>query len=423
MRMCTRCVLPETYRNISFDAAGVCNYCRTYDEVEQRLTDWETLGRLRDERIERVRGTQPYDALIGLSGGKDSSWIALQLSKRHGLKVLGFTFDNGFLTDYARNNIKLVADRLGIEHFFHDVDWQLHKQFYASAVRWFGTPCFGCSYSSYAFSYKLGFERGIPLVVHGRSRPQMFRELLAGSPDPFLPMVKLNINPYDRRANLEASLEAKRRMEGFLALAIRDRAMRERFYSEFFPPVEQILEAESIPEFIGYFLYQPYDEGAMMDELEAELGWKRPDDRDLLTHPDCEIHNAAAYIHKQVNRYPLLSFELSVMIREGQMTREAALERLAKEPGESFVPEETLEYMCRRLDVPRGDLPRIWARLRLRNRLRNEMLRLKRWVMKPELHLDPGSGEPTRPLDRLVAILERHYRGLLTRAKGGGTAA
>lgn len=411
-RMCSRCVLPDTYRNITFDRQGVCNYCRTYDEVRARLTDWDRLGRLRDERIARVRGKQTYDALIGISGGKDSSWIALQLSRRHGLNVLGFTFDNGFLTDYARDNIRRVADRLGIDHFFHETDWGLHKQFYASAVRWFGTPCFGCSYSSYAFSYKLGFERGIPLVVHGRSRPQMFRELLAGSPDPFLPMVRLNINPYHRESNLRASLEAKRRMETFLDMAIRERGMRERFYQEFFPPVDRIMGAETLPEFIGYFLYQPYDERALMDELESEIGWQRPDEADLLTHPDCAIHDAAAYIHKQVNRYPLLSFELSVMIREGQMSREEALDRLAKEPGESFVPEDTLDYMCGRLDVPRSALPWIWARLRLRNRVRNRLLRTRNWLLQPELELGPDTGGDPGLTERARSVVQRHIRGL-----------
>jgi hypothetical protein len=419
MRMCTRCVLPETYRNITYARAGVCNYCRTYDEVKARLTDWDTLGRLRDQRIERVRGRHAYDALIGISGGKDSSWIALQLSRRHKLKVLGFTFDNGFLTDYARNNIKLVAEKLGIEHFFHETDWSLHKEFYASAVRFFGTPCFGCSYSSYAFSYKLGFERDIPLVVHGRSRPQMFRELLAGSPDPFLPMVKLNINPYDGETNLQASLEAKARMEKFLAMAIRDRGLRERFYQEFFPPVDRIMAASELPEFIGYFLYQPYDERAMMDELESEIGWTRPDENELLTHPDCSVHNAAAYIHKQVNRYPLLSFELSVMIREGEMTREQALARLAKEPGEGFVPEETLQHMCERLDLDRRDLPRIWSRLRLRGRLRNQLLRLRNWALQPELDLDVAPRRQPGRMAEALRILERHRRDLWSRVRPG----
>jgi hypothetical protein len=30
LRRCTRCILPETFPFITFDAAGVCNYCAYY---------------------------------------------------------------------------------------------------------------------------------------------------------------------------------------------------------------------------------------------------------------------------------------------------------------------------------------------------------------------------------------------------------
>ena len=124
------------------------------------------------------------------------------------------------------------------------MDWDLHRQFYEQAVRSFGKPCPGCSYSSYALSYKLAFERNIPLVVHGRSRSQMFRELLAGSPDAFLPFVKLNLSPYDHAANLAATLDARQRLEYFISLAIEDEDLRARFLEEFFPPPGTILAVQ-----------------------------------------------------------------------------------------------------------------------------------------------------------------------------------
>jgi len=388
MRMCARCVLPGTYRNIRFDREGVCNYCRTYDAFRDRLTDFEALGRLRAERIEKARAAgSEYDCLLGLSGGKDSSWLALQLARRDGLKCLGFTFDNGFLTDYARHNIERVTGELGMDHFFHRVDWALHRAFYEQAVRSFGTPCPGCSYSSYALSYKLAFERRIPLVIHGRSRSQMLREFLAGSPDSFLPFVKLNLAPYDRQRNLEATLAAKKRLEYFISLAIPDTEMRQAFYDEFFPPVHQLRDAELLPEFLGYFLYQPYDEAAMMRELEDELGWQRPSRDGVLTHADCGAHDAAGFLFRQTFGYPMLSFELSVLIREGQLSRAEALARLEREPGTHDVPDESLDYMCGRLELDRGELPAIGRRLRRRNRWRNRLLKARNWITRPGLEL------------------------------------
>lgn len=387
MRLCTRCVLPGIYRNIHFDANGICNYCHTYDRLRTRLTDFEALSALGDERFERVRGRYPYDCLIGLSGGKDSSWIALQLVRKKKLKCLGFTFDNGFLTDYARSNIRLVAERLGIEHFFYEVDWDIHKRFYEQAVRWFGTPCPGCSYSSYALSYKIAFERQIPLVVHGRSRSQMFRELLAGSPDAFLPFVKLNISPYEREKNLQATLEARMKIERFISIAMPNRVMRQRFYDEFFPPTDELRDAAMIPEFLGYFLYQYYDEGAMMDELDKELGWERPDRSGILTHADCAVHDAAEYLYRQVFGYPMVSFELSVLVREGDLPREEALKLLAEQTGRESVPDESLDYLCEQVSIQRGELAGICKRLRRQKRWRNRLLRIKNFLLRPKLDL------------------------------------
>lgn len=390
-RTCSRCVLPDTYRGIRFDREGVCNYCRTYERYRDRLTDFKKLAALRDERLERARTAgRPYDALVGLSGGKDSSWLALQLTRRHGLKCLGFTFDNGFLTDYARRNIDLVARKLGIDHFFHKVDWGLHKLFYQQAVRWLGTPCPACSYSSYAVSYKLAFERQIPLVVHGRSRSQMLREFLAGSLDAFLPFVSLNLSPYDRESNLRATLAARRRLEYLVSLALPDREMRRRFYEEFFPPMDLLPSAEVLPEFLGYFLYELDDERAMMSELERELGWQRPESAGILTHADCGVHDAAGYLHQQAFEYPMLSFELSVLIREGRLTREEALARLAQEPAARGVPDASLDYLCERLEMERSDLPDISRRVRARNRRRNRIRRLTALFRRPPPPPLPG---------------------------------
>ncbi|MFH0954123.1 MAG: hypothetical protein V1873_07320 [Verrucomicrobiota bacterium] len=390
-RACSRCVLPGNYRGIRFDDQGVCNYCRTHEKFRDRLTDFETLARLREERFERARAAgRPYDALVGLSGGKDSSWLAFQLTRRHGLKCLGFTFDNGFLTDYARHNIDLVTRTLGIDHFFHKVDWDLQKRFYQQAVRSFGTPCPACSYSSYALSYKLAFERQIPLVIHGRSRSQMLREFLAGSPDAFLPFVALNLSPYDRETNLRATLAARRRLDYLVSLALPDREMRHRFYEEFFPPMDLLSSAEVLPEFLGYFLYQPDDERSMMRELEQELGWQRPETAVILTHADCAVHDAAGYLFQQAFEYPMLSFELSVLIREGRLTREEALARLAQEPAVRGAPEASLDYLCERLEMKRSELPEISRRVRCRTRWRNRFRRVMAWVRRPPPPLPGG---------------------------------
>jgi hypothetical protein len=63
-------------------------------------------------------------------------------------------------------------------------------------------------------AHRIAIERGIPLIVHGRSRSQMFRELAPGTTDIFTPLLRQNLRPYDRShvlLNLEALDKTMRR--------------------------------------------------------------------------------------------------------------------------------------------------------------------------------------------------------------------
>ena len=85
---CSRCILPGTIPHISFDENGVCNYCREYDENKSKIDinyglKGEKFRGFVDEAIrERVQNGSKYDALVPVSGGRDSSYLAWELSKR-----------------------------------------------------------------------------------------------------------------------------------------------------------------------------------------------------------------------------------------------------------------------------------------------------------------------------------------------------
>jgi hypothetical protein len=331
-KRCTRCILPATGANIDFDRQGRCNFCRTYDKYGAVLRDYDRLHPLLMQRIERIRGRQRYDCMIGLSGGKDSSYVAYRLCKEYGLNALLVTFDNGFLTDYARRNIALIAERLGADHLFlQPPDPVFHQKIYRSCMKWIGVPCPGCTFPGMLMCIKLAIDLEIPLLVHGRSRPQMFKELTEGTNDPFLKVIYGNFRPYDAARNKRLVRDVVRRMQRLLRLFVPDRKLRPALRQTFYPDLERLTRSEHAPEFIGLFLYEHYDELRMMKVLEQELGWHPPDEPEILTHQDCRIHDAAAYFYTQVCNQPMIVQELSTMIREGEISRVQALERLDQE--------------------------------------------------------------------------------------------
>lgn len=119
LKRCARCILPHTYPLISFDEAGVCNFCRRY---KKQVFDGEAaLERLLDKY--RSKDGSP-DCLVGLSGGRDSCYGIHLLKVKYGMTPIAFTFDWGLITDRSRRNQAKVCGKLGIEHIVRAPDIQ-----------------------------------------------------------------------------------------------------------------------------------------------------------------------------------------------------------------------------------------------------------------------------------------------------------
>ncbi len=99
MNYCTKCVLPDTFPGISFDEAGVCNYCRNTPIPDAQ----EKQAHLKNSKpfSESKRSKHSFDVLLAFSGGKDSTYTLYTLRKPYDMKVLAFVFDNGFVSDQA----------------------------------------------------------------------------------------------------------------------------------------------------------------------------------------------------------------------------------------------------------------------------------------------------------------------------------
>lgn len=122
MRRCTRCVLPETFPFIDFDAQGVCNYCRSYRPRYAHMHPVDTKQRF-IQSLERYRraGDAP-DVMVAFSGGRDSSYGLHLIKKEFGLKPITFTYDWGMVTDLARRNVARICGQLGIQNILVSAD-------------------------------------------------------------------------------------------------------------------------------------------------------------------------------------------------------------------------------------------------------------------------------------------------------------
>lgn len=128
-QVCSRCVMDRTATNIAFDANGVCNYCRHYEQVLATQREAHPERRL-DELVARVKAAgrgKPYDCIVGLSGGADSAY-ALYLAKKQGLRPLAVHMDNGWDSELAANNIENLVRKLGVDLHTHVINWQEYRR-------------------------------------------------------------------------------------------------------------------------------------------------------------------------------------------------------------------------------------------------------------------------------------------------------
>jgi N-acetyl sugar amidotransferase len=130
--ICKQCILDTTSKLITFDETGVCNFCRKFESeaAEVLHIPSEIKKKKFDRTITRIkeRGKNAkYDCILGLSGGVDSSYLAI-LAKEQGLRPLVVHFDNGWNSELAVKNIENIVGKLGFDLFTYVVDWEIFKE-------------------------------------------------------------------------------------------------------------------------------------------------------------------------------------------------------------------------------------------------------------------------------------------------------
>jgi N-acetyl sugar amidotransferase len=135
---CTRCVMDTTDPDITFDAAGVCNHCHDHDRLTAQMVVSGDAGRRRLEElvatIKRDGEGRPYDCVIGMSGGVDSTFVAYEAA-RLGLRPLAVHLDNGWNSEIATSNIAVALKTLGIDLETLVIDWEEFKDIQLAFLR------------------------------------------------------------------------------------------------------------------------------------------------------------------------------------------------------------------------------------------------------------------------------------------------
>ncbi len=300
-RRCSVCILPSEYPRIEFDNSGQCVYCQRWNDKWSRL-DFARQSVQLESVLGQYRGkSSPYDCLIGLSGGKDSVYAAYLL-KKHGMRPLACTFNNGFLTEAALHNIRHAVDALSIGHVFVEPPaaelGRLYRHFMVTA----GEFCSVCNVGIRSSLYRIAKCYGIKLIVSGqsnRTEANSPREYFTCSPGYF--------------KNVVGSVLSAAGLNGFMYMSQLKRVAWHLTRSAVF------LELPS---------YVPWKEEEFKQELADKVGWKGAVGEQ---HSDCRMSDAKEYLKLKKFGVTELTAKLSSLVRDGQLTREDALLRIRRQ--------------------------------------------------------------------------------------------
>lgn len=135
---CSRCLYDSSVPNIAFDERGVCNYCHQNDALAKEYPNGaEGLGKLETliRQIKVSGRSRKYDAVIGVSGGCDSSYLLHELTTKYQLRLLAVHFDNTWNSTIATENISRMLEALQIDLYTVLVDNREYDDIYRSFLR------------------------------------------------------------------------------------------------------------------------------------------------------------------------------------------------------------------------------------------------------------------------------------------------
>lgn len=347
---CVMCNMPEEKFSVILNEKKICNYCEDFSKVKNDILNYKKKHFLFIDRLNKFRGRYKYDAIVGLSGGKDSTYVVYQLVKKYNLNILAVTYENGFLTEYAKKSVQNTVKELGVDHLLYTPNQKIHKKLYSAALKKMGDPCIACAFAGYFLAIKLCTEMKIPFFIHGRSPFQMYRNYYKENNDIFLLMMDLNVMKHDfaRLAPVYKTVNNKIRM--LINQITENKEDAEEIMGEFLIE-DEYLNDQFTPEFLSYFLFHEYNEVEIKKEIYNEIGWEYADNEGLMGHHDCAIHYAAGYMYQKLNGLDALEPDLAVMARFNTISKADFKSIIKENTPSSYELHESKKNLCAFCDL------------------------------------------------------------------------
>ena len=322
--------------NITFDERGFCDYCRNFYENIQ--PNWNTNEKGENELakiIEKIKidnKGRDHDCLIGISGGVDSSYVAFLAKDKLGLNPLLFHVDAGWNSQVSANNIQRLVDGLGLDLYTEVVDWSemkdLQLAFFKAQVANVDTPQDLAFFSGlYSFAVKNSFKY---ILTGANYSTECVRE------------------PHEWGAYYQTDLRfVKDIHRRFGKGPLKSFPMVDIFkYKLYYRYIKGVTIVRPLN-------YVPYIKEDAIKELTERFGWQKYAQKH---HESRFTRFVECFWLPKKFGFERRKAHLSSLILTHQMTREEALERVAKPEIDEQTMLQEFEYVAKKLDLTVSEL-------------------------------------------------------------------
>jgi len=326
--------------NLTFDTRGVCAYCCNFEtnirpswHVDDR--GLSKLNGIAQRMIIQGKG-KPFDCIIGLSGGLDSSYLAYYAKAKLGLRPLLFHVDAGWNTDQAVGNIEKLVDGLGLDLYTEVINWEemkdLQVAFLKSQIAHQDIPQ---DTAFFAALYKFARQNKIKYVLTGGNfSTECCREPEEWGAYPGIDKT-LILDIHKRFGKIPLS-----------SFPIIDVFIYKLFY-RYLLGIQVVKPLDMIP----------YEKKDAETTLERLFGWERfqhkhHESRFTRFFEDFWLPKKFGFDKRRAH--------FSSLIMTGQMTRSEAFERIQKPEMDEHFHEREFEYVAGKLGLPLDSLRAIF---------------------------------------------------------------
>ena len=317
--------------DITFDEKGICNYYYNYQNFTKTQLFSGELGmeKLKKEIniIKEAGKGKKYDCILGLSGGIDSTYLAL-LAKSLDLRPLLVHFDYGWNLELAVQNIQNIVKSTEFDLYTVVMDWEemrsLQRAYYKSSVIDLDVPA---DHMIFGALYKTADKFAIKYILSGKN---IVTEAI-------LPNT-WNYNKFDivNMTNIYKKYE-KGKLRKLPKMGI--------WQSGYYKALKQI-------KYVDLLNYVDYNKDKVKSIIIQEFNWK---DYGGKHYENIFTRFYQGYVLPMKFGIDKRKAHLSNLIFSGQITKEQALEILKTPPYSLDAIKDDFEYISKKLGFSQED--------------------------------------------------------------------